>query len=80
MITIAPFNDEIAKRLNALKILNGFLAMGISERKAFVQVIMDECPELNNLQGMNKLNNFWATRDFTLNDTLEKILTDLKQS
>lgn len=80
MVTISPVNDDIAKKVNSLKILNEFVSKGFVERKAFVQVVMDECPELRNYDGMTKLNNFWALRDFSINDKLEQVLENLKQS
>lgn len=79
MITIIPANDDIAKKIKTMKILNDFMKNGFDERKAFVQVVMDECPELNNITGMTKLNNFWALRDFSINDKLEQVLENLKQ-
>lgn len=80
MITITPANADIEKKVRSLKILNGFVEAGFEERKAFVQVCLDECEDLNNYQGISKLNNFWALREFSLNDKLEKVLDNLKQS
>lgn len=80
MITISPINEDIEKKLNSLRILNEFMKKGFVERKAFVQVVMEECPELSGYSGMNKLNNFWASRDFSINDKLEQVLENLKQS
>lgn len=80
MVTIRPVNEEIAKKLNALRILNDFIALGFNERKSFAQVVMDECPEFKDMNGLVKLNNFWALRDFSINEKLEKVLDNLKQS
>lgn len=78
MISFTPVNEEIAKKLKSLKILNGFIEKGFTERKAFIQFVMEECPALNNYKGMNKLSNFWASRDFSMNEQLEKVLAGLK--
>ncbi|WP_158962570.1 hypothetical protein [Myroides fluvii] len=80
MVTISPINEDIEKKLNSLRILNEFMKKGFVERKSFVQVVMDECPELSTYSGMTKLNNFWASRDFSINDKLEQVLENLKQS
>ncbi|WP_156424161.1 hypothetical protein [Myroides odoratus] len=80
MMTIVAANEDIAKKIRAIKILNEFISKGFVERKAFVQVVMEECPELNNYNGTTKLNNFWALRDFSINDKLEQVLENLKQS
>lgn len=80
MITIVPVNEDMTRRVSSLKILNEFMKNGFTERKSFVRVCMDECPELNNYSGMNRLNNFWAGRDFSINNQLEEVLEILKNS
>lgn len=80
MVKMVPANTDMAKKIAAVNLLNEFVAFGFGERKAFVQVCLDECDDLNNLSGINKLNNFWALREFSINDKLEKVLETLKNS
>ncbi|MDM1378798.1 hypothetical protein [Myroides marinus] len=78
-MSIVPANTDMAKKIAAVGLLNKFVAHGFEERKAFVQVVIDIYPDFNNLKGVNKLNNFWALREFSINDELEKVLETLKK-
>ncbi len=79
-MSIVPANSEMAKKIAAVGLLNDFVAFGFEERKAFVQVVIDIYPDFNNMKGVNKLNNFWALREFSINDELENVLEKLKNS
>lgn len=82
LISICPVDDEMAVLVNAIKILNDYKAAGFVKRESFVELIMDEDKSYHSLQGMQKLNNFWAGRvkDESLNTDLVKILENLKSS
>jgi hypothetical protein len=79
-ILIEPVDDEMALLGNAVLILNNYKKAGFVKREAFVELIMDEDKSYHTLQGMQKLNNFWAGRvkDKLLNEDLNKILENLK--
>ena len=77
---INPANNEMAKKVAAVRLLNDFIVLGFEERKVFVQVVIDIYPDFNNMKGVNKLNNFWALREFSINDELEDVLEKLKNS
>ncbi|MDM1325893.1 hypothetical protein ACKLNQ_02580 [Myroides odoratimimus] len=79
-MSIVPANSEMAKKIAAVGLLNDFVSFGFEERKAFVQVVIDIYPDFDNMKGVNKLNNFWALREFSINDELEKVLETLKNS
>ncbi|MGG5617002.1 hypothetical protein ACPDHD_11855 [Myroides odoratimimus] len=79
-MSIVPANSEMAKKIAAVGLLNDFVAFGFEERKAFVQVVIDIYPDFDNMKGVNKLNNFWALREFSINDQLESVLETLKNS
>lgn len=80
VIEIHAADEEIAERAKSLKLLSDFRALGFKSRKSFLTVVMDLVPELNNHAGGNRLVNFWATREFKMNDVLESVLNELKQS
>lgn len=79
-ILIEPVDDEMALLGNAVLILNNYKRIGFVKREAFVELIMDEDKSYHTLQGMQKLNNFWAGRvkDKVLNEDLNRILENLK--
>lgn len=81
-ISISPVDDDIALMANSLKILNQFKINGFTKRDAFVEMVMDEDKSYHTLDGMKKLNNFWAGRvkDAELNADLQRILDNLKES
>ncbi|MDM1345723.1 hypothetical protein [Myroides marinus] len=77
-MSIVPANTDMAKKIASVVLLNKFVAHGFEERKAFVQMVIDIYPGFDNMKGINKLNNFWALREFSINDELEKVLETLK--
>jgi hypothetical protein len=79
-IQIDPVDEEMALLGNAVLILNNYKKAGFVKREAFVELVMDEDKSYHTLQGMQKLNNFWAGRvkDKFLNDDLNRILDNLK--
>lgn len=81
-ITIVPVDEEMELLANAVSILNSYKKIGFVKREAFVEMIMDEDTSYHNLQGMQKLNNFWAGRvkDANLNTDLIRILENLKSA
>ena len=80
MIQIDPVDEEMALLGNAVFILNEYKRVGFVKRESFVELIMDEDKSYHTLQGMQKLNNFWASRvkDEFLNEDLTRILENLK--
>ncbi len=80
VIEIHAVDDEIAIRAKALKILSDFRGLGFTTRKSFLNVVMSHVAELDSHDGGNRLVNFWAGREFKLNDQLENLLENLKQS
>ncbi|MDM1408584.1 hypothetical protein [Myroides sp. DF42-4-2] len=80
VIEIHAADEEIAIRARALKILSDFRGLGFTTRKSFLNVVMDKVPELDSHDGGNRLVNFWTGREFKLNDQLEQVLENLKQS
>ena len=81
-VCINPVDDEMALLANAVNILNEYKKLGFVKRDGFVELIMGEDISYHNLDGMKKLNNFWAGRvkDQFLNDDLNRILENLKTS
>lgn len=79
-ISINPIDDEMAVLVTAISILNDYKTAGFVRREAFVELIMGEDTSYHNLQGMQKLNNFWAGRvkDSGLNDDLQRIFENMK--
>jgi hypothetical protein len=80
VISITPVDEEMAVLATAVKILNDYKIIGFVSRAAFVELIMDEDKSYHTFQGMQKLNNFWATRvkDEVLNTDLLRIYENLK--
>jgi len=80
MIQIDPVDEEMALLVNAVMILNNYKRAGFAKRESFVELIMAEDTSYHTLQGMQKLNNFWAGRvkDKYLNKDLVRILENLK--
>jgi hypothetical protein len=80
MIQIDPVDNDMALLANSLLILNNYKRAGFTKRESFVELIMQEDTFYHTLQGMQKLNNFWAGRvkDQFLNDDLIRILENLK--
>jgi len=80
LIQIDPVDDEMALLGNAVFILNNYKKVGFVKRESFVELIMDEDKSYHTLQGMQKLNNFWAGRvkDKSLNEDLTRILENMK--
>jgi len=80
LIQIDPIDEEMALLGNAVFILNNYKRAGFVKREAFVELVMEEDTSYHTLQGMQKLNNFWAGRvkDKFLNDDLVRILENLK--
>jgi hypothetical protein len=79
-IVINPVDEDMELLLESISILNAYKTEGFVRREAFVELIMGEDTSYHNLQGMQKLNNFWACRvkDKALNDDLTRILEKLK--
>ena len=65
---------------NSVLILNNYKRAGFVKRESFVELIMAEDTSYHTLQGMQKLNNFWAGRvkDRFLNTDLVRIIENLK--
>lgn len=80
LIQIDPVDEEMALLGNAVFILNSYKKVGFVKRESFVELIMDEDKSYHTLQGMQKLNNFWAGRvkDKSLNQDLSRILENMK--
>lgn len=81
-ILIEPVDEDMALLANAVLILNNYKKLGYNKRESFVELIMDLDKSYHTLQGMQKLNNFWAGRvkDAGLNKDLVKIYDGLKAS
>lgn len=81
-VCINPVDDEMELLANSIKILNEYKKLGFVTRNSFVEMIMDEYKNYHNLEGMKKLNNFWAGRvkDQGLNDDLLRIIDNMKTS
>ncbi|MDM1057894.1 hypothetical protein [Myroides odoratimimus] len=78
MTKMIPANTDMAKKIAAVGLLNAFIAHGFEERKAFVQMVVDVLPGFDNIRGVKKLENFWALREFSINDELNTVLERLK--
>lgn len=80
LIQIDPVDDEMALLANAVYILNDYKRIGFTKRESFVELIMGEDVAYHTLQGMQKLNNFWAGRvkDKFLNEDLKRIFENLR--
>jgi hypothetical protein len=81
-ILIDPVDEDMALLANAVLILNNYKKIGFNKRESFVELIMDVDKSYQTLQGMQKLNNFWAGRvkDACLNKDLVRIYEGLKTS
>jgi hypothetical protein len=79
-IVINPVDKDMELMLQSVSILNDYKTAGFVRREAFVEVVMGEDVSYHTLQGMQKLNNFWACRvkDKNLNEDLTRILEKLK--
>jgi hypothetical protein len=79
-IVINPVDEDMELLLESISILNAYKTEGFVRREAFVELVMGEDTSYHNLQGMQKLNNFWACRvkDKGLNEDLTRILEKLK--
>lgn len=79
-ILIDPVDEDMALLANAVLILNNYKRAGFAKRESFVELVMNEDTSYHTLQGMQKLNNFWAGRvkDKFLNADLVRILENLK--
>jgi hypothetical protein len=81
-VCINPVDEEMALLANAVNILNEYKKLGFVKRDAFLELVMGEDSSYHTLEGMKKLNNFWAGRvkDRFLNEDLNRILENLKSS
>ena len=77
-MSIKPVNNEMAKKIAAVSLLNDFVSFGF-DRRSFVQVVVDVYPSFDNIKGVNKLNNFWALREFSINSELTDVIEKLKK-
>lgn len=75
---IKAVDADIASRVKSLLLLNEFKRRGFVERKAFVNIVLEKMPHLRTDEGINKLRNFWATREFSINEEVELTLDLLK--
>ncbi len=80
IIQIDPVDEEMELLANSVMILNNYKRAGFVKRESFVELIMAEDVSYHTLQGMQKLNNFWAGRvkDRFLNTDLVRIIENLK--
>lgn len=81
-IEIIPVDEEMELLSKAVYILNCFKQAGYVNRQDFVEFVTDTDLSYKNINGFNKLNNFWAGRvkDKSLNADLEVILSKLKSA
>lgn len=79
-ITITPHDDEMAEKLRALAVINGFRQKGFETRAAFMEVITHKLPEYCDVKGVAFLQGFWLgrVRDAELINDLEGVLESLK--
>lgn len=75
-VVIRPADFDVARRLDALKILNDFRSLGFHQRAAFVVTVKAIDKETDE----TVLNHFWAGRVFDeeLNNRLQVVLDKLK--
>lgn len=80
IIQIDPVDEEMELLANSVLILNNYKRAGFVKRESFVELIMAEDTSYHTLQGMQKLNNFWAGRvkDRFLNTDLVRIIENMK--
>lgn len=71
---IFAVDQDMANRARALVLLNEVKRLGFVERKAFVNVVLEKMPHMDNIHDVNKLRNFWATREFSINEEVELVL------
>lgn len=74
-IEIKPADKKQKALLEALKIRNRFMEIGITQRQTFINIIKYKCPEIDE----KKLLNFWLMRlkDEAFNNELEGVLESL---
>lgn len=71
-------DEDMANRAQSLYLLNEFKCMGFTDRKGFLTIVLEKMPELDNRSGINRLQNFWAGRDFSINEEIDLVLDLLK--
>jgi hypothetical protein len=74
-IEIKPADKKQKALLEALKIRNRYMEIGITQRQSFINIIKYRCPDIDE----KKLLNFWLMRlkDADFNNELEGVLESL---
>ena len=78
-VTIRSENKEIMLTAQAVSLKDSFLLLGFETRAAFVKTVCDYFPKYNNIEGISKLQRFWAFRltDKSVNDDVETVINKL---
>lgn len=79
IITIQPADKEVKLMLDYVKIINEFRLKGFNTRGAFVNIVHDYLPELQNYKYTQRLTAYWngRVRDAELNAKLQTVLNKL---
>lgn len=79
-ITIRSENAEIMTLARVLQLKDSFLFLGFKTRRAFVVSVADYLPKYNTINGLSKLERWWALRltDENVNSDVELVLNKLK--
>ncbi len=79
-VCIDPYDEVVQVMATAISVLNEFKKKGFTSRKAFIEIVQEKCPELNNYDGLNKLGLFWIGRikEDDFNAKLDAVLESLK--
>lgn len=79
-ICIAPIDDSIRDRANAVRILNNYKSLGFDTRSGFVGLVQENLPKYKGYKEQKPIEWFWESRRFDaeLNTELEILLESLK--
>lgn len=69
--TIACTDKKLQRKVQALWIISQLKLKGIKTLEKFMQVVLDEYPELDTFEHTRKLVLFWQFRNFDYNEQLE---------
>lgn len=77
---VAPADEEMELRINALNILNEYKKLGFKNRLSFVTVVGEKLPKYRDYYQASQLNYFWAGRcnNEEMNTDLQMVLESLK--
>ncbi len=79
-ITIKPANNNMADRIKALDLMNGFVALGFHNRQAFLAIVTHYFPKYKTPKEHTRLSNwhYGKISERSINEDVEIVLNKLK--